>query len=115
MRPEQLHPHLAMVGLHFVREHVQLPTDGLSGVAADRRRQAQSNLVPMSALTQLSNYLTLKGSFSAVSKPEFASKYALESSRRDLQKCTPLPRSRGIRLGGEVYEKKHRENEKWQS
>ena len=28
--------------------------------------------------TQLSNYLTLKGSFSAVSKPNFASKYALE-------------------------------------
>ena len=35
--------------------------------------------------TQLSNYLTLKGSFSGVSKPKFASKYALESSRRDLQ------------------------------
>ena len=27
---------------------------------------------------------TLQGSFSAVSKPNFASKYALESSRRDL-------------------------------
>ena len=27
----------------------------------------------MLALTQLSNYLTLKGSFSAVSKPNFAS------------------------------------------
>ena len=45
--------------------------------------------------TQLSNYLTLKGSFSAVSKPTFArlSKYALESSRRDLQNallCTVL-------------------------
>ena len=48
---------------------------------------------PMLALTQLSNYLTLKGSFSAVSKPNFASKYALESSRRDLQNallCTVL-------------------------
>ena len=33
---------------------------------------------PMLALTQLSDYLTLKGSFSAVSKPNFASKYALE-------------------------------------
>ena len=32
----------------------------------------------MLALTQLSNYLTLKGSLSAVSKPNFASKYALE-------------------------------------
>ena len=40
---------------------------------------------PMLGLTKLSNYLTLKGSFSAVSKPNFASKYALESSRRDLQ------------------------------
>ena len=28
--------------------------------------------------TQLSNYLTLKGSFSAVSKPNFANKYAFE-------------------------------------
>ena len=33
---------------------------------------------PMLALTQVSNYLALKGSFSAVSKPSFASKYALE-------------------------------------
>jgi len=35
----------------------------------------------------------LKGSCSAVSKPNFASKYALESSRRDLQNallCTVL-------------------------
>ena len=32
----------------------------------------------MLGLTQLSNYLALKGSFSAVSKPNFASKYALE-------------------------------------
>ena len=42
-------------------------------------------LLPMLGLTQLSNYLNWKGSFSAVSKPIFASKYALESSRRDLQ------------------------------
>ena len=36
---------------------------------------------------------TLEGSFSAVSKPNFASKYVLESSRRHLQKallCTVL-------------------------
>ena len=49
--------------------------------------------ITMLGLTQLSNYLTLKGSFSAVSKPNFASKYALESSRRDLQNallCTVL-------------------------
>ena len=48
---------------------------------------------PMLVLTQLSNDLTLKGSFSAVSKPNFASKYALESSRRDLHNallCTVL-------------------------
>ena len=36
---------------------------------------------------------TLEGSFPAVSKPNFASKHALESSRRDLQNtllCTVL-------------------------
>ena len=32
-----------------------------------------------------SNFRTFQGSFSAVSKPNFARKYALESSRRDLQ------------------------------
>ena len=51
---------------------------------------------PMLARTQLSNYLNLKGSFSVVSKPNFASKYALESSRRDLQNallCTVLVES----------------------
>ena len=46
---------------------------------------AAGALLPMLGLTQLSNYLNLKGSFSAVSKPNFASIYALESSRRDLQ------------------------------
>ena len=48
---------------------------------------------PMLGLTQRSNYLTYKGSFSAVSKPNFASKYAFESSRRDLHNallCTAL-------------------------
>ena len=47
----------------------------------------------MLGLTERSNYLTLKGSFSAVSKPTCASKYALESSRRDLHNallCTAL-------------------------
>ena len=39
----------------------------------------EERLEPMLGLTQLSNYLTL-GSFSAVSKPNFVSKYALESS-----------------------------------
>ena len=50
-------------------------------------------LWPMLGLTQLSNCLTLKGSFSSVSKPNFASKYAFESSRRDLHNallCTAL-------------------------
>ena len=59
------------------------------GAAASRPGASGS---PMLALTQLSNYLTLKGSFSAVSKPNFARKYAFESSRRDLQNallCTP--------------------------
>ena len=49
------------------------------------RRGPARRRKPMLALTQLSNYLALKGSFSAVSKPNFASKYALESSHRDLQ------------------------------
>ena len=51
---------------------------------------------PMLALTQLSNYLTLKGSFSALSKPNFTSNYALERSRRDLLSallCTVLVES----------------------
>ena len=39
----------------------------------------------MLGLTQLSNYLTLKGSFSAVSKPNFARKYAFCSMFQDLQ------------------------------
>ena len=45
---------------------------------------------------------TLEGSFSAVSTPNFASKYALESSRRDLQNallCTVLesnPKKRSL-------------------
>ena len=59
---------------------------------------------------------TLQGSFSAVSKPIFATKYSLESSRRDLHNallCTFAPflesiiRSRGIRLGEKIYENKH--------
>ena len=61
--------------------------------------------VPMWGLTQLSNCLTLKGSFSAVSKPNFASKYALESSRRNLQNallCTVLVFSRLNFLFGSV-------------
>ena len=58
-----------------------------------RTRSSPRTCRPLLGLTQLSNYLTLKGSFSAVSKPNVASKYALESSRRDLQNallCTVL-------------------------
>ena len=36
---------------------------------------------------------TLQGSFSAASKPHFASKYAFESSRRDLHKLQIVRRS----------------------
>ena len=62
-------------------------------VVAAVREAGQFENPPMLGVTQLSNYLTLKGSLSAVSKPNFASKYALESSRRDLQNallCTVL-------------------------
>ena len=77
---------LLLVG-GLVRERERLGPD----VAPLRLDVGQ--LLPMLALTRLSNYLTLKGSFSAVSKPTFASKYALESSRRDLHNtliCTVL-------------------------
>ena len=63
------------------------PTD------ADYVPLAEHAKIPMLGLTQPSNYLTLKGSFSAVSKQNVASKYALESTRRDLQNallCTVL-------------------------
>ena len=51
--------------------------------------QVEQQGAPMLHLTQLSNHLTciwqiLEGSFSAVSKPNFAIKYSLESSWRDL-------------------------------
>ena len=62
------------------------PVDRKPMVATDPKK-------PMLALSQLSNHLALRGLFSAVSKPNFASKYALESSRRDLHNallCTVL-------------------------
>ena len=58
-----------------------------TGFAAPPRRDIDMDrLRAMLALTQISNYMypTLRGSFSAVSKPNVASTYALESSRRDL-------------------------------
>ena len=47
-------------------------------VRANAARLIEELLLPMLGLTQLSNYLSLKGSFSAVSKPNFVRKYALE-------------------------------------
>ena len=41
-------------------------------------------IVPRSRLASLTVQQTSRGSFSAVSKPNFARKYSLESSRRDL-------------------------------
>ena len=64
----------------FPPEIRQNSTAAPETTAANGRRLQQTML----GLTQLPNYLTLKGSFSAVSKPNFASKYAFESSRRDL-------------------------------
>ena len=65
--------------------------------AEDRRLHAQHHTVPMRRLQAPvlvrpgdkmspgpAARQTLEGSFSAVSKPNFASKYAFESSRRDL-------------------------------
>ena len=52
---------------------------GAQAVVVDEALEPlRSAEVPVLGLTQLSNYLALKGSFSAVSKPNFASKYALE-------------------------------------
>ena len=59
---------------------------------------------------------TLQGSFSAVSKPIFASKYALESSRRDLHNaflCTVLesnPKKRGKPFSNLNFFVKNRQN-----
>ena len=50
-------------------------------------------------ISESSNLRTSQGSFSAVSKPKFASKYSLESSRRDLHNallCTVLMHRFGI-------------------
>ena len=65
----------------LIAHQTQLMDAKPPSVAAAAKRPTVSDA--MLGLTQLPNYLTLKGSFSAVSKPHFASKYALESSRRD--------------------------------
>ena len=56
------------------------PRRGPGGRPADRRR----SFVDAMAGARFACLQTLEGSFSAVSKPNFASKYAFESSRRDL-------------------------------
>ena len=51
---------------------------------------------------------TLQGSFSAVSKPIFASKYSLESSRRDLHitlLCTALQSQNFVKISAEKLRK----------
>ena len=64
------------------------PPAGFEGARAptapvpSRRPALESSYVGSNST---SNYLTLKGSFSAVPKPNCASKYSLESFRRDLQ------------------------------
>ena len=61
------------------------------------RRPNRAEAEPMLGLTQLSNYLTLKGSFERLYRSQVVQvKYALESSRRDLQNallCTVLVES----------------------
>ena len=59
--------------------------------AAARWRQRRAKAAATSAVTAAD--ATLQGSFLAVSKPKFASKYVFESSRRDLHNvrlCTAL-------------------------
>ena len=59
------------------RPHRGLPAVQLDDGAFDFGADSRFKYVPVLGLTELSNYLTLKGSFSSVSKPNFASKYAL--------------------------------------
>ena len=100
-RFERINTRRASLGCVIPRQHwnghraesdISLRVRGVVNAAIG---QALGQIVewPMLGPTQLSNYLTLKCSFSAVSKPNFASEYALESSRRDLQNallCTVL-------------------------
>ena len=72
-------------------------------VQSDTTWESSSTIIETSNLGDLyaESGQTLQGSFSAVSKPNFASTYALESSRRDLHNallCTVLesnPQKRG--------------------
>ena len=55
---------------------------GAAGAAAARRKRAHARVHLGDLYTESGQ--TLQGSFSSISKPIFASKYSLESSRRDL-------------------------------
>ena len=77
----------------YPETHLPKSTDGhgsvwLAGLAEEHLQSSarEGALTSMLALTQLSNYLTLKGSFSAVSKPNFASKYARKYAMKYLRK-----------------------------
>ena len=59
---------------------------------------------------------TLQGSFSAVSKPHFASKYSLESSRRDLHNallCTVLVGSVWVKKYTKINIEKMKSGKSW--
>ena len=104
------HPHFTQIVQKAKREGGQADT----GSSVRRRRVSKSmrrNSMPLSAMKSAQDLgdlytesgQTLQGSFSAVSKPNFASKHALESSRRDLHNallCTVLMESR---LVDELY------------
>ena len=62
------------------RHHLEERQHGLGEVPEEDADEVGGSAAYMLGLTQLSNYLTWKGSFSALSKPNFASKYPLESS-----------------------------------
>ena len=59
-------------------------TSGTSAPGAESRRAGESAQAALLGREDASGRQTLEGSFSAVSKPNLANKYAFESSRRDL-------------------------------
>ena len=73
----------------------EVPSSACSGPLSDTSKEAGAcaSLVTYLGDLYTESGQTLQGSFSAVSKPNFASKYSLESSRRDLHNallCTVL-------------------------
>ena len=68
------------------------PSSNITSVKSDVARSREVSTW-LAACSSLPRRPTLQGSFSAVSRPNFASKYAFESSRRDLHNallCTAL-------------------------